>query len=310
MEDLLNFDERGTVLIVDDDPTNLEILSEALEDKYDIMCATNGEDALEAAQEDLPDLILLDVMMPEMDGYQVCTALKADPLTAGIPVIFLTGLSSNSDEAKGLELGAADYISKPINVPIVRLRINNHMKLTKALAKLEKLSTTDGLTELANRRHMDKTLKGECSSSRETSTKLSVILMDIDHFKAYNDTYGHQEGDDCLKQVSNIISQTVNRQMDLVARYGGEEFCCILPATPHENAMAVADRIRGNIEGLQLPNRGSLVNDYVTISLGVVTTNPGTPTTPDEILAIADKNLYEAKESGRNKVIGTDCTNG
>jgi diguanylate cyclase (GGDEF)-like protein len=307
MEDLLIFDEKGSILIVDDDPTNLEILSEALEDTYDIMCATNGEDALEAAREDLPDLILLDVMMPEMDGYQVCAALKADPLTAKIPVIFLTGLSSNSDEAKGLELGAADYISKPINVPIVRLRMNNHMKLTKALAKLKKLSTTDGLTELANRRQMDKILKSECSSSRTTTTELSVILLDIDHFKAYNDTYGHQEGDDCLKQVSQLLSQTVSRKMDLVARYGGEEFCCILPATPHENAMVLAERIRSNVEGLQLPNQGSLVNDYVTISLGVVTTIPGTPTMSEKILSIADKNLYKAKESGRNKVVGTDC---
>jgi len=117
MEDFLIFDERGSILIVDDEPANLEILSEALEDKYDIMCATNGEDALEAAREDLPDLILLDVMMPEMDGYQICRALKADPLTVDIPVIFLTGLSGNSDETKGLELGAADYISKPINMP-------------------------------------------------------------------------------------------------------------------------------------------------------------------------------------------------
>jgi diguanylate cyclase (GGDEF)-like protein len=173
---------------------------------------------------------------------------------------------------------------------------------------LEKLSTTDGLTELANRRHMDKKLKGECDNSRQSTTKLSIILLDIDHFKAYNDSYGHQEGDNCLKQVSHVISRTVNRQMDLVARYGGEEFCCILPATPHENAMLVANQIRNNIEALQLPNPGSLVNDYVTISLGVVTTIPGTSTTPANILAIADKNLYEAKDSGRNQVIGTDCS--
>lgn len=310
MEDFLLFDERGSILIVDDEPTNLEILSEALEDRYDIMCATNGEDALEAALEDLPDLILLDVMMPEMDGYQICRALKADPLTVDIPVIFLTGLSGSSDETKGLELGAADYISKPINVPIVRLRINNHMKLTKALAKLEKLSTTDGLTELANRRHMDKRLKHECNSLRKSTKELSVILLDIDHFKAYNDSYGHQEGDDCLKQISQVISWTVIRKTDLVARYGGEEFCCILPATSYENAMSIANKMLHNVEALQLPNKGSSINDYVTISLGVATALAGTQVTPDRVLSIADKNLYEAKNSGRNQVIGTNCTKG
>ena len=195
-------------------------------------------------------------------------------------------------------------------MPIVRLRINNHMKLTKALAKLEKLSTTDRLTELANRCHMDKTLQNECNGLRKSTKKLSVILLDIDHFKAYNDSYGHQEGDHCLKQISHVISRTVNRQKDLVARYGGEEFCCILPATSYENAMSVANKIRSNVEALQLPNQGSSINDYVTISLGVVTTIPGTATTSAEILAIADKNLYVAKNSGRNQVIGTDGTEG
>jgi len=308
MEDFLIFDERGSILIVDDEPANLEILSEALEDKYDIMCATNGEDALEAAREDLPDLILLDVMMPEMDGYQICRALKADPLTVDIPVIFLTGLSGNSDEAKGLELGAVDYISKPINIPIVRLRIDNHMKLTKALFKLEKLSMTDGLTEIANRRYMDKKLINECSGLRKFTTELSVILIDIDFFKNYNDNYGHLEGDDCLKKISHIISRTVIRQDDLVARYGGEEFCCILPSTSYENAMTVANKIRKNVEDLQLPHKGSSISEYVTISLGIVTTLPGTPSTPAKILGIADKNLYKAKDTGRNRAIGTDCT--
>lgn len=310
MEDFLLFDKGGSILIVDDQISNLEILSEGLEDNYDIMCATNGEDALEAAREDLPDLVLLDVMMPEMDGYQICRALKADPLTVDIPVIFLTGLSGNSDETRGLELGAVDYISKPINMPIVRLRVDNHMKLTKALAKLEKLSSTDGLTELANRRHMNKKLKHECNSLRKSTKELSVILLDIDHFKAYNDSYGHQEGDDCLKRISHVISRTVTRQTDLAARYGGEEFCCILPATSYENAMTIADKMRYNVESLRLPNKGSSINDYVTVSLGVATAVPGTPTTPDRILAVADKNLYKAKESGRNQVIGTNCTQG
>jgi diguanylate cyclase (GGDEF)-like protein len=310
MENDLTEETRATILIVDDEPANLKILSKALEGKYEIMCAISGQDAMDAAKEEHPDLILLDVMMPEMDGYQVCTSLKADPSTAGIPVIFLTGLTSNSDEAKGLEIGAVDYISKPINVPIVCLRVSNHIKLTRALAKLKKLSTTDGLTELANRRHMDMRLARECNGSRRPTQTLSVILMDIDHFKAYNDTYGHQEGDKCLKRVSDVLSDTINRHTDMVARYGGEEFCCILPSTLYEDAMAVANKIRTDILALKIPNQGSSVNDYVTMSLGVVTVLPDNITRPEKILAIADKNLYAAKESGRNCVTGKNLSEG
>ncbi len=306
MEDILTAKERGRILIVDDEPSNLEILTEALEDDYDIMCATSGHDALEAAREELPDLILLDVMMPEMDGYQVCSALKADPVTASIPVIFLTGLTGIIEEAKGLEIGAADYISKPISIPIVRLRIGNHMKLTRALAELEKLATTDGLTKLANRRHMDLRLKVECSGKRKSNGILSVILLDIDHFKVLNDTYGHQEGDDCLKRVSKAIISNVNRKMDLVARYGGEEFFCILPSTIYVDAMNLAEKIRLSIENLKIPNKNSPVDDFLTISLGVVTILPDKEIAPKLILGNADKNLYRAKESGRNRIIGKD----
>ncbi|MBT3536286.1 MAG: diguanylate cyclase [Rhodospirillaceae bacterium] len=303
---MANSDNRGSILIVDDETINLDILSEALDDDYDLMYATNGRDAIEAAQEALPDLILLDVMMPEMDGYQVCSLLKADAATADIPVIFLTGLSSSSDELKGLEVGAADYIAKPISVPIVRLRISNHMRLKKALTKLEMLSATDGLTEMANRRHLDERLERECNGSRKSVGKLSIILLDIDHFKDFNDTYGHQEGDECLVKVGRAISESVKRAKDLAARYGGEEFCCVLPDTTYEDATRIANRIRENVIALDIPNTGSSAEPIVTVSLGVVTIMPNGSVTPAQVIKMADDNLYAAKRAGRNRIVGEE----
>lgn len=308
METLLQANERGTILIVDDDPMIIEILSEILEDHHEILFATNGKDALRIAQNEAPDLIILDVVMPEMDGYEVCSQLKANPAVSNIPVIFVTGLSNVDDETRGLEVGAVDYITKPISPPIVHMRVNNHMMLTRALSKLSKLSTTDGLTALANRRHMDIRLEKECQGLRKPQAPLSLILLDIDYFKNFNDAYGHLAGDDCLKKISRVIAKSIQRSLDLAARYGGEEFCCILPLTDHESALAIANRIRVNILAMKINNQGSTISEFITVSLGVTTIVPDRETTPDQIIEMADKNLYAAKEAGRNRVIGNDCT--
>ncbi|MBT3358459.1 MAG: diguanylate cyclase [Rhodospirillales bacterium] len=298
--------ERGTILIVDDDPMNIDILSEILEDHHEILFATSGADALKVAEAEAPDLIVLDVVMPEMDGYEVCASLKANPVTATIPVIFVTGLTSVSDEARGLEVGAVDYITKPVSPPIVLMRVGNHIKLTKALAMLAKLSTTDGLTELANRRHLDSRIELECCGLRRPTGPLSVIMLDIDYFKNFNDTYGHLAGDDCLKEVSRLIAETVRRSLDMAARYGGEEFCCVLPVTDHEDAMKIAEDIRENILALKIPNRGSDISKYVTVSLGVVTIVPDGNIPPADVIAMADERLYAAKNAGRNRTLGKD----
>ncbi len=308
MENILSEDKKGTILIVDDDPININLLSEILEDKHEILFATNGRDALRIARDENPDLILLDIIMPEMDGYEVCRRLKAYPEVSGIPVIFVTGLSNVADETQGLEAGAIDYITKPISPPIVLMRVSNHMKLTRALSKLSVLSSTDGLTNIANRRHLDDRLKKECSGIRRPITPLSMILLDIDYFKIFNDTYGHLAGDDCLKKVSHILSLTVQRSLDLVARYGGEEFCCLLPLTDYENAMLIANQIRENILTEKIVHQGSDVSEFLTASFGVVTILPDGRITPDKLIEVADNNLYSAKAGGRNNVIGKDCT--
>lgn len=299
-------DENGTILIVDDDPLNINVLSEILEDKYDILFATNGRDALRIAEDETIDLIILDIIMPEMDGYEVCGRLKANPAVSGIPVIFVTGLSNVEDETKGLKAGAVDYITKPISPPIVLMRVNNHMKLTRALAKLSELSSTDGLTNLANRRYLDARIEKECSGIRRPIAPLSLILADIDYFKNFNDTYGHLAGDDCLKKISRILTRTVQRSSDLVARYGGEEFCCLLPYSDHENAMFIANKIRENILAEKIVHQGSDVLEFLTASFGVVTIMPDGGIRPEELIEMADKNLYSAKAGGRNNVVGND----
>lgn len=308
MENILNTDEKGTILIVDDDPMNINVLSEILEDKHEILFATNGRDALKIADDENPDLIILDILMPEMDGYEVCRRLKENPDVSGIPVIFVTGLSNVADETKGLKAGAVDYITKPLSPPIVNMRVSNHMKLTRALSKLSELSSKDGLTNLANRRHLDDRLKKECSGFRKPNAPLSMILLDIDFFKIFNDTYGHQAGDDCLKKVSHILSQTAQRSLDLVARYGGEEFCCLLPLSDYENAMLIANKIRENILAQRIVNQGSDISEFLTASFGVVTIIPDGRITPEKLIQIADENLYSAKAKGRNTVVGKDCT--
>ena len=300
-------EERGVLLVVDDESTNIEVLNAVLEDGYDIIFATSGAEALERARTENPDLVLLDVVMPGMDGYEVCARLKANRHTAAIPVIFVTALDACADEARGLEAGAIDYVTKPISPPIVRARVRNHIELKRARDLLEKLSTTDGLTGLANRRHFDATLARECRSHHRGGKPLSLLLIDVDHFKIFNDTYGHVAGDACLKRVATSIAGSLERPRDLAARYGGEEFACILPETGHVGALAIAARIRTEIAGLGIVHDGSLVAQHVTASLGVATVSCINTVNPEDIVTLADAQLYRAKAAGRNRVHGVNA---
>ena len=192
--------------------------------------ATNGKEALRIAGSDRPpDLILLDVMMPQLDGYEICRRLKSEESTQNIPVIFVTVRDAVEDEARGLELGAIDYVTKPFNMPIVRARVRNHIELKRRGDDLEALSCLDGLTSIPNRRRFDEVLALEWRRSLRAETWLSLMMMDIDQFKAYNDHYGHPAGDSCIKQVARAIAGCLTRAGDFVARYGGEEFCAVLP---------------------------------------------------------------------------------
>lgn len=306
-----NEHSQPEILIVDDDPRSVKFLGAELRNYYKVRFATSGEKALEiASSEPSPDLILLDIAMPAMDGYMVCKRLKGNEKTKNIPVIFITAKDEVEDETKGFELGAVDYITKPISLPIVKARVNTHVTLKKKSDHLEKLTCVDGLTNIANRRRFDDFFQQEWNRASRTQTAISVILMDVDFFKNYNDNYGHSAGDVCLARVAHALAGTPARNTDLVARFGGEEFIAALPETSIEQACAIAEKMRRNVESIDIPHSYSLASDKITVSFGVATTIPSRGATPSDLIKAADATLYKAKESGRNRVESTNLKSG
>lgn len=296
--------EPSLVLLVDDEPTNIEVMAEVLEPFHDLAFATSGEEALRLAGELKPDIILLDIVMPGLDGYAVCGRLKQDPRTARIPVIFVTALDATEDEARGLEIGAIDYVSKPIRPAILRARVRTHLELKHAHDVLEQVSATDALTGVANRHRLEAVLEHEFIRQQRTQAPLSLIMLDVDHFKAFNDTYGHLAGDRCLAQVAQCLSSALRDGVDLVARYGGEEFTCVLPDTDGAAALKVAERLRGHVADLRIPHAKSSAGPYVTVSMGLATAASGDAGDPHSLITRADHRLYQAKAAGRNRVCG------
>ncbi len=294
--------ERATVLLVDDVPANLSLLSSILRDDYRIQLATSGVKALELVAAGAPDLILLDVMMPDMDGHEVCKRLKSDPKTRDIPVLFVTAQNQVEDEELGLTLGAMDYIHKPISPPIIKARVRNHIALKLQTDALKRLSLFDGLTNIPNRRHFDETLDNEMQRALRTQQHLSLLMIDVDYFKPFNDHYGHGTGDACLIQIAQALQAGMNRPMDLLARYGGEEFVALLPGTSLEGACNVAESLRQIVASLRIPHAGSSIAEHVTISVGVACRAQSDPKSTSFLLRQADQALYQAKQSGRNKI--------
>ncbi|MCP4693010.1 MAG: diguanylate cyclase [Desulfobacterales bacterium] len=299
-----------TILIIDDAPANIRVLGEALKRAYRIRLATNGPKGLEIANAvPPPDLILLDIIMPEMDGYEVCRRLKKKSQTRNIPVIFITSMDQEDDETRGLELGAVDYITKPFSIPIVKARVNTHIELKRHRDLLENLSTLDGLTGIPNRRRFEEHYEREWMASLRQPNHMAVIMIDIDYFKNYNDTYGHGKGDECLKAVAHELAVKARRPSDFVARYGGEEFICVLPETDLDGAWSVAENMRRAVENLRIAHASSTASDHVTISLGVAAVIPPRPDAASNsrrLIEMADQALYKAKEAGRNQVHGMD----
>jgi diguanylate cyclase (GGDEF)-like protein len=290
------------LLIVDDDPNNVRLLASIFDQDYDILFALNGLEAIDISLRERPDLIILDVMMPDLDGYTVCKTIKNHPHTKDIPIVFLTAHCDAEEEIRGLEMGAADFISKPFYPKIVKIRVSNQIEPKYAREKLTKLAITDGLTGIANRRYFDDQLAHEWTRARRLNQTLAIAMIDVDWFKKYNDHYGHQGGDDCLRQVANALSNVAKRDSDFVARYGGEEFAIILPMTQAENALELSKNICLALSNLELPHALSDFG-HVTLSVGVAVGCPKQNTTPHNLLVNADKALYTAKEKGRNRAV-------
>jgi diguanylate cyclase (GGDEF)-like protein len=298
--------QKHTVLIIDDSPINIEHLAQVLKNDYNIKVANKGEPGIEVAKSQQPDLILLDIIMPDMDGYAVCRRLKADDRTRNIPIIFITTKSNTEDETRGLTLGAVDYITKPFRTPIVKARIKTHIKLKHNSDLLEKLALIDALTNLPNRRRFEQILKREWGRSRRSQSPLSIVMLDIDHFKEFNDHYGHLAGDSCLNRVAQSLTLPLKRPADSIFRYGGEEFIAVLPETDHEIAMTLAEKMRGQVARLLIPHAYTHTSHpYISISLGVATAIPSSRHSPNDLVETADQLLYNAKNAGRNCVKGT-----
>lgn len=291
------------ILLVDDAPTNIQMLNETLKDGYHLFFATSGRDALRIASEAVPDLILLDVIMPEMDGYEVCRKLKADPVLRNVPIIFITAMNQQEDEAIGLELGAVDYITKPFNPTTVRLRIRNQIELKRQRDLLARLSHLDGLTAIPNRRALDEALEREWRRGTRSLKPLSLLMIDIDHFKAYNDSCGHLAGDDCLRVFAQSLKIPLGRAADFVGRYGGEEFLAILPETDETGAMIVAREIQERLAELAIPHPASPLGTTVTASIGIATAVASREHEHTWLLQEADNALYQAKQEGRNRIV-------
>lgn len=289
------------LLLVDDNPTMVQLLARMLAGMGRLRFATNGAAALEQLRKLPADLVLLDAEMPGMSGFEVCEAMKADPALADVPVIFVTGHSDAAFELRGLEAGAVDFIAKPVSEPLLLARVRTQLRLKRLTDELRRLATVDGLTGLSNRRAFDAALEREWQRALRDGEPLALLLMDVDHFKKYNDHYGHPAGDACLQAVAGALQRMANRPADLAARYGGEEFALLLPHTTLEGAGHMAARVQDAVAALALPHAASPTRPTVSISIGVSGRMPETPPAlgPADLLARADQALYAAKTAGR-----------
>jgi diguanylate cyclase (GGDEF)-like protein len=294
------------VLIVEDDSAQRDLFTAVLTDDYEISTAATGAEALGLAAR--ADLVLLDAGLPDMDGVAVCRLLKKDKDLADIPVVFITARAGSDDHVTGLEAGAVDYVTKPVNLEILKAKVRTYVSLKNQRDALTKLATLDGLTGIPNRRSFDNALAREWRRLARTKQSLAVILLDVDHFKLFNDTYGHGAGDECLKSVGRVLAATMKRPADLAARYGGEEFVVLLPETDLTGAHTAAESLRAAIEGLHIAHTASSVTDHVTVSLGVAQVVPTETGTPNALLEAADKQLYAAKKAGRNRVVSATAS--
>ncbi len=294
---------KPRLLIVDDQPINIQTLYKVFAADCQVQMATSGAKALALCREDPPDLVLLDVVMPGMDGHEVCARLKADDATRDIPVIFVTAHNDVSEETKGLELGAADFIAKPISPPVVWARVRTQLKLKAQADQLREMVFIDAMTGVFNRRCFNDRLVAEWGGAARSGAPLSLLMLDVDFFKRFNDHYGHQKGDDCLIRVAGALKCGLFRPVDMLARYGGEEFACILPGTDLAGAMLVANRLGEQVRSLRIEHAMSDVERFVTISIGVASaiSHDGGP---EAVLGLADAQLYRAKQSGRGRACG------
>jgi diguanylate cyclase (GGDEF)-like protein len=306
------------ILLVDDSATIRAATIQMLEKMgHTVTMAENGELALAAYERERPDLVLMDVTMPVMDGYAAAQQIRTRYPEDWVPIIFLSGADNEQHLERGIRAGGDDYLIKPASYVVLHAKIHamqriddmrrRLLKVSAELASanraLERMSRQDWLTELANRRYFDTFLADELARARRSKQELCLALCDVDFFKAYNDHYGHQAGDECLKQIARALQSGCRRPADLAARYGGEEFALVLPETNLAGAVQVGEAIRQAVLQLQIPHGHSAIAAHVTLSVGVAGLHPGMDAQPERLIAAADQALYQAKKLGRNRVV-------
>ena len=296
---------RPVILLVDDDIEFLQLAGRYLADEYEVAFSRNAEEALAYLEWHKPDMILMDLAMPVMDGLTLCRWLKSMSVTESIPVIFITTSNQVEDEIACLDAGGVDFVNKPLNPASFKARIRSKLQLKVQLDELRELSETDGLTGLCNRRHFFKRLDVEYGYARRYKTPMTLLMMDIDHFKAYNDDYGHPAGDACLKALAGTLLTHVNRASDVVARYGGEEFIVLMSGCTEAGMRAKAEAIRADVESLAQRSEGTALKRPITVSIGAYCCLSVVDISQEAMVRHADALLYEAKAAGRNRVCCT-----
>lgn len=306
------------VLIVDDSPTIRTALRGLVEKMgHSVIEVEDGREALQSYRRDRPDLVLIDVMMPVMDGYEAARQMREIRPDEWVPIIFLSSKEADQDLDRAIEAGGDDYLVKPVSFVVLNAKIRalqriestrvklleTSRELAAANRELENLSRQDSLTGIANRRYFDSYLLTEIKRASRDREPLSLILADVDNFKAFNDCYGHQAGDDCLRHVATALKSVGKRPADLAARYGGEEFAIVLPGTTVEGAVDVAKSLVRAIEGMSIPHARSGVSNTVSLSQGIASMIPVHDTKPESIIELADQALYQAKQQGRNRYV-------
>jgi diguanylate cyclase (GGDEF)-like protein len=305
----------ASILLVDDDPGAIRVMGRILAGVGKLRFATNGQDALRLARDSIPDLILLDAEMPGMSGFELLKALKAEFLLAEVPVIFITSHSEGGFEVSALDMGAADFIAKPLRSSRVLARVRSQLRLKYMADELRRTATTDALTGVANRRQFDESIDREWLRARRAADPVSLLMIDVDRFKSYNDLHGHPKGDRCLQLVAQALVSACKRPADLVARYGGEEFAVLLPQTAREGARHMAQQALDAVAALAIFDQDMKTSHHVTVSVGIACyddasgcwVNPPLGHRDDssencsagELILAADKALYSAKRAGR-----------
>lgn len=290
------------ILIVEDGKTNQKVLWETLNKDYTLQIIETGKSALAIVTDFRPHLILLDIILPDITGFDVLKILKSSSETRSTPVLIITGLDSDTDEEKGLLMGAVDYIRKPFSPTILKARVKNHIQIVRQIETIEKMGYIDALTNLPNRRKFNYRLEYEWNRAIRKETNIGIMLMDLDSFKNYNDIYGHTQGDLLLQEVGKVLKKALKRSTDLPCRWGGEEFAILLPETNLQNLLLIAEKIRANIEKIRIPTMNEKQSTQITASIGAILVPPRQSDIAVDFMDKADQLLYQAKKLGKNQV--------